>query len=56
MNWDSLSIKLKFRLHALIKCQNTSASAASSTTDLNGAAALNAIRKIKTKFSFICKT
>ena len=37
------------------KVPNTSASAASSTTDLNGAAVLNAITKIKNNLQCLCK-
>ena len=39
--------KIKISATRTDKVPNTSASAASSTTDLNGAAALNAVNKIK---------
>jgi len=47
--------KIKVSATRTDKVPNTSASAASSTTDLNGAAALNAISKIKTNLSAYVK-
>jgi len=47
--------KIKVSATRTDKVPNTSASAASSTTDLNGAAALNAIRKIKQNIAIFVK-
>ena len=48
--------KIKVSATRTDKVPNTSASAASSTTDLNGAATLNAISKIKKNLSsWLCR-
>ena len=47
MHWAYIFSKIKVSATRTDKVPNTSASAASSTTDLNGAATLNAISKIK---------
>ena len=47
--------KIKVSSTRTDKVPNTSASAASSTTDLNGAAAINAVNKIKENLALFVK-